>query len=826
MTPARIAARLRSTARDAGPRGIDPFYGAGVVDAANAIGGGWAADFGLPPNGVNEPNDVPARALAVELGGTTYGSLGVEGDVDWYRYSVPGQRQVTVTVTPPPFDTNAPRNVDPVLAVYDENLKLVAEVDQKAEGQAETVSLRLAGGPHYVMVRNVNGSRVGDDRPYALTVQQGAAGVLNPATSVATGASYGPLAYGDVDGDARGDVVAGVLQGSGTGQLHVLRQLSTGGLAAPVAYETSGSSLVRNVVTADLDGDSLRDVVVSTDLGIQVFHQSSTHVLTPPQVVPDTTGSTFVAMGDLDGDGRPDLVQSTTTEIAVLLAQPDGSWSRTVLDAGGGATTVAIGDLDGDGRPEIAADRASAVLVLHNTTAGWVSTTHPVPGPSGSGALAIADVNGDGRADLAAVTGGNRPSSRLLVWSQASDGTLPATPISVEVPDIPEPLAAADVTGDGRTDLVLAHGGWSTVSVVEQRADGTLLPASGSFANSPSSYDLTGLAVGDVTGDGRVDAVAPAWSGLDVLANAGGPSPSGAQHLVSSTWPADFGSGRPVATTPTVTFSRDVVPTTVTSSTVRVLNGRTGSAVPATVTYDAAKRTATVRPTAPLFDYAPYRLTVSGVKDTSGATMTTAYSSTFRTVDVAPPGVGSFTATGSWRAATMTWRAPAINDLDRYIVRMATGSTPPGSITTGTGVYSGAATSATVSLAQGTTYSFRIWARDRSGRYSVSSWARLVGTAETISSTTTSLTKGRSVTLSSRLTRRDTGGAIATVPVQLYWRRVGSTAWNLTSTRTSSSTGYVSFAHTPSVSVDYMWVYRGSTTFVGSSSALRRVTVR
>jgi hypothetical protein len=55
---------------------------------------------------------------------------------------------------------------------------------------------------------------------------------------------------------------------------------------------------------------------------------------------------------------------------------------------------------------------------------------------------------------------------------------------------------------------------------------------------------------------------------------------------------------------------------------------------------------------------------------------------------------------------------------------------------------------------------------------------------------------------------------------------VGSTTWNLTSTRTSSSTGYVSFAHTPSVSVDYMWVYRGSTTFVGSSSALRRVTVR
>ena len=56
------------------------------------------------------------------------------------------------------------------------------------------------------------------------------------------------------------------------------------------------------------------------------------------------------------------------------------------------------------------------------------------------------------------------------------------------------------------------------------------------------------------------------------------------------------------------------------------------------------KRTATVKPTTPLYDNAPYRLTVAGVKDTSSATMTTAYSSTFGTVDVAPKGAGAFKA--------------------------------------------------------------------------------------------------------------------------------------------------------------------------------------
>jgi hypothetical protein len=275
-----------------------------------------------------------------------------------------------------------------------------------------------------------------------------------------------------------------------------------------------------------------------------------------------------------------------------------------------------------------------------------------------------------------------------------------------------------------------------------------------------------------------------------------------------------------------VTFSRDVVTSTVTASTVRLVNGRTGAAVPATVTYDAVRRTATVKPSTRLYDWAPYRLLVSGVKDTSGASMTTAYTSTFRTTDLAPPAVGSFRATGALRAATLTWTAPYANDLDRYVVRMATGSTPPSSVAAGTSAYSGTGTKATVPLAQGTTYSFRIWAKDRTGHYSPSSWGRLVGTAESITSNVTSVTRGYPVTVSGRLVRKDTGGPVAGATLQLYWRRVGTSTWTLTATRTSSSTGTFAYAHKPSASVDYMWVYRGSTALVGSSSALRRVTVR
>ena len=233
-----------------------------------------------------------------------------------------------------------------------------------------------------------------------------------------------------------------------------------------------------------------------------------------------------------------------------------------------------------------------------------------------------------------------------------------------------------------------------------------------------------------------------------------------------------------------------------------------------------------ISPAAPLYDAAAYRLVVSGVTDGGGTPMDTAFSTTFRTTDVTPPAAGSFTATGALRAATLSWKAPAITDLDAYVVRMAASATPPASVTSGTALYSGTGTSVTASNLTGTTYSFRIWVKDRSGKFSAAATAKLVGSAVTMSSNVTSLTYGGSVTVSGKVTRRDTGAALAGVPVELYWRRVGTATWTLTTTRTSSSTGAVSFAHKPTASVDYMWVYRGSTAYVGSSSALRRVGVK
>jgi len=442
--------------------------------------------------------------------------------------------------------------------------------------------------------------------------------------------------------------------------------------------------------------------------------------------------------------------------------------------------------------------------------------------------IEVADVSGDGRADIISTFGGNKPSSQVSVLVQNADGGL-ANGVLYPVWDIPEPVEAADMTGDSRLDVVIVHAGWHAVSVLPQTGDGRLgTPIKVDDLPYASWYGVQGLGLGDINGDQRTDAVvADHNNGLVVLRNNNGPTLGGPQAWVRDSAPADFASDVAAAAVPSVTFQHPVDAASVSSSTVRLLNGRTGAAVPASVSYDAGSRTARVTPAVALPDETPYRLVVDGVRDTSGETQTERFTSTFTTVDTPPDPVSNFTATGAVREASLSWTVPPIPDLDQVIVRRATGTTPPSSVTSGTAVYEGTGSSVTVSgLTEGSTYTFRAWVRDRSGQLSSPSTVTLTGSAVTISSSVKTLSYGSSVSVTGQLTQPDTRAAITGASVQLYGRPEGSTTWSLVGTATSSSTGSLSLSHQPSATTDYQWIYPGSTAYTGADSPLRTVQVR
>ncbi len=209
-----------------------------------------------------------------------------------------------------------------------------------------------------------------------------------------------------------------------------------------------------------------------------------------------------VAVADVNGDGRPDLVvaDQLSDQVSVLLGQGDGTFgAQSAFAANGRPGSVAVADFDGDGRPDLAVTNPfmnTVSVFLGNGDGTFGSPTAFATG-SQPAFVAVADLNADGRPDLAVANSASDTVSVLLGNGDGTFGSAPAAP----APSSPVALALADVNGDARTDLAVANQGSNSVSVLLGNGDGTFGSATVSAAGSgPSS-----LAAGDLDGDNQPD---------------------------------------------------------------------------------------------------------------------------------------------------------------------------------------------------------------------------------------------------------------------------------------------------------------------------------
>ena len=302
----------------------------------------------------------------------------------------------------------------------------------------------------------------------------------------------------------------------------------------------------------------------------------------------------------------------------------------------------------------------------------------------------------------------------------------------------------------------------------------------------------------------------------------------GQQLWVRDASPGINGLAGSLSVAPTVTFQRQLDPTSVDDTTVYLRNAKTGDPVPATTSYDEATKVATITPVDALDDLGAYRIVVGAVRDTGGATHDEDFSVPFR-ADPRPGLVGGLDATGRYLSATLHWSPPAGADISQVIVRGGPSSAPPASPTQGFAVYAGTGTSATSpTLSGGTNYTFRAWTKDRAGRLSTTyAETKLGGSRATSAASTMAVTYGAAVTVNGKVTRADSGAAVAGTAVKLYARQKGSTSWRLLRTATSSATGTVSFVYKPSFGNDFQWRWEtGSADLIGTGSTPASTGVR
>ncbi len=279
-----------------------------------------------------------------------------------------------------------------------------------------------------------------------------------------------------------------------------------------------------SVLTGDFNQDGKADIAVAHSIaGLTILLGDGkggfTRIETAPVVPPAITIQGLVAVADINADGIPDIIAIANAPgvplgaTIALLGRGDGTFQTPLLlDRD---TVKAVGDFNGDGRPDLLVytgynpgENPGNFAIRFGNGDGTFRPIGPTTSfPVGDFRFAlIADFNGDGKADLAQTSFRPNANGFVYVWLGNGDGSFRTVePVQLSGNNPSAYLAVGDFNGDGKPDLAVTEvlgTGEHGVELLLGNGDGSFRKGTTSPANTPESLPVL---VADVDGDGRMD---------------------------------------------------------------------------------------------------------------------------------------------------------------------------------------------------------------------------------------------------------------------------------------------------------------------------------
>lgn len=329
-----------------------------------------------------------------------------------------------------------------------------------------------------------------------------------------------------------------------------MKRFKAKGLAAVVALAAAGNasafsfgpyqtlatgSWAEEVAIGDLNADGRNDLVLITsyyfdpqnDNRVFVYLQNAQGNLDPPQKTSFLSSgiaqSASLALADMNNDGRLDVIVGHNGGLSILTTQANGGLVYTNAIAGTRATVLAISDVNLDGNADIASLHWNEGLTIYlGNGNGGVASQSTVPTiAQGYNDMEFGDLNGDGYEDLAIMSGQGLGPALAVYYHNGVSALGTGTVIPTVGTNSRNNIAVGDFNQDGRDDLALTRGG-NSGTVVEQ----FLQNNAGQLVQGTtlSSYQIPGAAAAadlDHDGDDDLAVVHDGWTNLGVYLQSG-----------------------------------------------------------------------------------------------------------------------------------------------------------------------------------------------------------------------------------------------------------------------------------------------------------------